>query len=48
MHMFIAQFFLAESNGNIFIILGNDLHEAGGHVDQGQGRVHYVAQRNPS
>ena len=43
-----SSIFLAESNGNIFIILGNDLHEAGGHVDQGKGHVHHVAQRNPS
>ena len=38
----IISIFRAESNGNIFRILGNYLHGAGGHVDQGQGRVHHV------
>ena len=40
--MFISSTFLAESNENIFIILGNYLHETDGHVDQGQGHVHHV------
>ena len=37
----IISIFRAESNRNIFRILGNDLHGAGGHVNQGQGRVHH-------